>query len=332
MTALQQPPAGKEGLSPPVSVAHVSSAVRCYPGDELTLHTRVRIGRGLSSFVLTLSLPDGLIPGATRAPDDALPQLALGEGVRHLVWRVDGLPGEDSYEYEVDVRVAAARQDLALTTRAVVTAADPDGVRREAREAATIAVSAKGSYVRHLPALYQRDELMGRFLMLFESFWRPIEQRIAHMHLYFDPLVAPSELLSWLASWLGIVFDAQLTDAQRRELIRSAASLYRRRGTRQGLIDYLAIVGEHVRVIEHCAHNLVLGQAGLLGPGNALGTQNVPHTFTVVLDSAPSPSMDAARAEQRLRRIRAAIEAEKPAHTGYFLRHQAQARTPHMEG
>ena len=64
-----------------------------------------------------------------------------------------------------------------------------------------------------------------------------------------------------------------------------------------------------------------------MGYGVALGKGNVPYTFTVVLhlppvDSTGSLSKDeAARREaERLRIIRALIDAEKPAHTAYDLR------------
>jgi phage tail-like protein len=283
-------------------------------------------------LALTVSVPDGLVVESTDAPERMLPRRAEGDGRRYLVWHLDNLALGISYEYEVKARVAPASSDLAVETRATVAAKLPDGSQIKTSESATIAVSAKGSYLKWLPALYQRDELMGRFLMLFESFWRPIEQRIAHIDLYLDPRTAPKEFLPWLASWLGLVLDDQLDEAQRRTLIRAAASLYRQRGTRQGLIDYLQVLGESVRIIEHSADNMVLGPAGRLGPSVALGTENVPHTFTVIVQGgAPAPA-DGPAADERLRRIRMVIEAEKPAHTGYLLRYESQTRAIQMEG
>ena len=235
---------------------------------------------------------------------------------------------------EIVARVEPTAKDCILQTRAIVETGGREGA--STGETAAVAVAAKGSYLRYLPALYERDELMARFLMLFESFWGPIEQRVEHMHLYFDPRMAPAEVLPWLASWLGLVLDEHWSEAQRRQLIASAASLYRKRGTPQGLIEYLSILGEEARIVEHRANNLVLGTEVKLGQSIALGTENVPHTFTVILRGSASSAADDAQIDlefdARMRRIKAVIEAEKPAHTGYTVRFEADPDARHMEG
>jgi phage tail-like protein len=192
-------------------------------------------------------------------------------------------------------------------------------------------VWAKGRYLRYLPELYAQDELMGRFLMLFESFWAPIETQTDNVRCYLDPGMTPTRFLPWLASWLGLELDGRLPEERRRQLIQSAISLHRRRGTKQALQEYLEIYTEgEAQIIEHRAKNLRLGPGARLGPGVALGLNNRPHTFTVVLHVPPvSSSVDEAggfpneraRLEaERRRTIEAIIEAEKPAHTGYTLR------------
>jgi len=67
-----------------------------------------------------------------------------------------------------------------------------------------------------------------------------------------------------------------------------------------------------------------LNSGAKLGSGIALGTNNVPHSFTVILRLPPISSSggkrERARQElERRRRIEAIIEAEKPAHTSYNL-------------
>ncbi|PJF45913.1 MAG: hypothetical protein CUN48_16470, partial [Candidatus Thermofonsia Clade 3 bacterium] len=59
----------------------------------------------------------------------------------------------------------------------------------------TVDVPLKARYLKHLPGIYESDELMSRLLMLFESFWAPIEQQITHLHYYFDPRMTPARLL-----------------------------------------------------------------------------------------------------------------------------------------
>jgi len=333
VTDALQPPRDIRVAHEPCSISHVAGAGRCYPGEEVTLYTRLQLHVSAPGFRLRLWIPDGLLPVRFDAPDRTLPSVAPSPGGRHIFWDVATELGQPAYKFGVVVRVEPTAVDRVLQTRATVEIESGDGERAAVSETAGVSVAAKGRYLRYLPALYERDDLMARFLMLFESFWGPIEQRVEHMHLYFDPQMAPGELLPWLASWLGLVLDEHWSEAQRRRLIASAASLYRMRGTPQGLLEYLSILGEKARIIEHRANNLVLAADSKLGQSVALGIENVPHTFTVVLNG-PSPSAAASEPQvgERLRRVVAVIEAQKPAHTGYTVRFEAGPEMRQMEG
>jgi phage tail-like protein len=228
--------------------------------------------------------------------------------------------------------VLPTQSDLSLESQAIVTPAGPGA--SAVVESVTIAVAAQGRYLSHLPRVYQeQDELMGRFVMLFESFWAPIENQIDNIHYYLDPQIMPAELLPWLATWVDLALDDRWPEAKRRRLLQAAVSLYRKRGTRQGLQEYLEIyTGARVQISEHGANNFRLGPAARLGPGIALGTLNMPHTFTVTLflpaaevaatpaESGSSPAAHARLEADRRRAIEAIIESEKPAHTSYNLR------------
>jgi phage tail-like protein len=193
-------------------------------------------------------------------------------------------------------------------------------------QALSIAVSLKARYLKHLPGIYESDELVSRLLMLCESFWEPIEQQITQIHYYLDARMTPAALLPWLASWADWVMDERWPEAQQRQLVQALVSLYRRRGTPRGLREMLALytgldpASDAIQILEHRASNLVLGPAACLGPGVALGTRNVPHTFSVRLRlprlrPGKSPA-EAEREEARRRRIiEDIIEMEKPAHT-----------------
>jgi phage tail-like protein len=330
--ALQTTPA-----RPParLAVAHVADHYRRYPGESVTLHSRVEVLAPVRGFRLTIGLPEGLTPGEYRASPshgERLPELVTVGEARFLVWTLERVlqPGE-RFEYELEATVTPTGHDLRLESRAVVTArpADPRGA--EAAESVEIAVLAKGRYLRYLPALYQEDELMGRFLMLFESFWGPIERQIESLPSYFDPRLTPASLLPWLASWLDLTLDDRWPEERRRRLLSAAGALYRKRGTRQGLQEYLEIyTGEKAHIVEHSAHNMRLGLDARLGLGLALGRLNMPFTFTVVLRLPPaSTAADEAernrREQERRRAIESIIEAEKPAHTAYNLHIEAVA-------
>jgi len=188
-------------------------------------------------------------------------------------------------------------------------------------ESVSLALWAKGRYLRFLPELYEKDEFMGRFLMLFESFWAPIENQADTVPYYLEPRMTPAPFLAWLAGWLGLQLDERLPEDRQRELIRAAIWLYRRRGTKRALTEFLEIyTGGKAHIVEHRATDFRLGAEGRLGHGIAFGQGNRPYTFSVNLQLPPGEPADDPVHEARYRRvIHDIINAEKPAHTSYTL-------------
>jgi phage tail-like protein len=93
----------------------------------------------------------------------------------------------------------------------------------------------QSSYLQHLPGIYLKNEFLGRFLLIFESILDPIDRQVGQLHAYFDPDTSPREMLAWIASWFGLVFDERLPDDRRRALVDHAAEIFAWRGTRRGL-------------------------------------------------------------------------------------------------
>jgi phage tail-like protein len=321
-----QPPTG----GAPAAVSHVADRYRCYPGEALTLFTRVDILQAVVGLTIQISLPSELTIGdyqATANHGGGLPELVVTGDGRYLVWRLsrEATPGE-RFEYQMETVAPHTPEDLQLESTALVLAeADPG--REAATETVEIKVAAKSSYLMYLPALYYDDELMGRFLMLFESFWSPIDKQIDALWYYFNPRMTPSEFLPWLATWGDLALDERWTEGQQRKLLESAVRLYRIRGTKQGLVDFLEIYsGRKAIITEHRANNLRLGKDSRFGPSVAVGRSNRPHSFSVYLRLPPVPARDGEepafrtrREQDRRRMIQSIIEAEKPAHTTYSL-------------
>jgi len=311
---------------PALVASHVADFSNRYPGETVTLYTRVDVLASVPGFSLRIGLPEGLEVNGHQASSNhgnGLPDLVFLDGKRYLIWKLEKeLRAGERYEYRLEATIAPTDQDVTWESRAVVMPlGQPGSSEKPAFHAETlaIAVSAKGRYLKYLPALYtEQDELMGRFVILFESFWQPIEQQIDSIYYYFDPKLAPLDFLPWLATWVDLVLDEQWPEEKRRLLLSAMVQLYRRRGTRRGLQDYLEIyTGRKAQITEHGAHNFQLGKANRLGPSVALGKKNMPHTFSVALRLASAENE--AQARERRRKIEAIIESEKPAHTSYTL-------------
>lgn len=308
-------------------VSYVADHIRRYPGEEAHLYCRVQVREPLEAISLEVAIPAGVefrTVNCLRGINEGDVNLRRVADHAYLVWTLQEAIGADrTFEWEIVTKIKPTNQDRTLESRAVCTARSADqGDIITDEESLAIAVAARGSYTRYLPAIYLRDHFMGRLLMLFESFWAPIDNQISHIDSYFDPSVAPPDFLTWLASWLDLTLDEGWPEARRRDLLKSARRLYAKRGTRVGLQEYLEIyTGGEVQIVEHKAQNAHIGRQFVLGTGNALGRDNYPHTFTVNLRlPADADSPEAIRDEAYWQRVvRKIIEHEKPAHTSYTL-------------
>lgn len=315
----------EQSQGPPLS--HVPDFYNRYPGEEVCFYTCVVLEKNLPGAVLSVALPPGLqliehaVPGSEAAPATFVRDLTAGQVVD---WHLDAAsaPGK-RLEIVTRTRVLNPGREVYLLSVAELRDAQGELV---CSESARVAVRPVGSYIDYLPEIYHGSDFVGRFMMLFESFWKPIRQQIDQVHHYFDPDLTPSGFLPWLASWLGVTWDENLTEERKRELLRAAISLYQRCGTRGALEDYLRIytAGE-VEIVEHRAQNFSLGPETRLGAAAALGRQNLPHTFSVNLqvdeqEIARMDTRDPARNESAYRqKLEAVIEARKPAHTAFRL-------------
>ncbi|GAC1301226.1 MAG: hypothetical protein NVSMB27_41550 [Ktedonobacteraceae bacterium] len=149
-----------------------------------------------------------------------------------------------------------------------------------------------GIYRRDLPDIFQENDFLRRFLLIFEDIWEPLEQRQDHIAMYFDPRTCPVSFLPWLASWLDLPFNAHWPEVRRRRLLAQAMELYSWRGTRYGL----------VRMIEVCTG---------LTPVITESTSQ-PFVFQIRLSLPAGSSIDKDLIEDL-------IHLHKPAHAGYIL-------------
>lgn len=108
----------------------------------------------------------------------------------------------------------------------------------------------KRSYLRYLPEQFQttstKSQFLERYLSIFESEFVDIEEKIERLTQQFDPEGVPNEFLSWLSSWLAIEYSDEWPAGAKREFLVNAPTLFKMRGTKEGMERTLRLYLRHV--------------------------------------------------------------------------------------
>jgi phage tail-like protein len=100
--------------------------------------------------------------------------------------------------------------------------------------------------LQQLPAVYREspeaEDFTERFLSLFDAATEDLDRAIERFPALLDPEGVPEEVLPWLGTFLGIVFDARWDADRRRKLLQAAPDLFRRRGTVAGLAKAIELI------------------------------------------------------------------------------------------
>ncbi len=191
-----------------------------------------------------------------------------------------------------------------------------------------VAVS-RDSYVRWLPAIYQRSDISGRnvvkeLLWVTQHLFGSIEEQLNVGFTFYDPYETPEHFLPWLASWTAMVLEEDWPIAKKRRLIKRAVELYRIRGTLRGLKLFISLFTGHepdVRENEWPFRGWRIGVSSAVGVDTiVLPPLNLAHTFIVEM---PTAYRDLS--PESVIRIHEIVRMEKPAHTQYWLRFAAES-------
>ncbi len=169
-------------------------------------------------------------------------------------------------------------------------------------------------YLRdNLPGIYSEGDFGMRFVGALELLLDPLVAALDNLPEHFDPVYAPRDVLDLLTGWLGLEHDEARSGEERRQIVRRAPELMRRRGTREGLELALALAfpGVPLRVEDQGEVTWSLDRED---PGEA-GAESGATTFVVYCDT-PLP-------ERRLAAVARLIDQAKPAHVSYRLRVKA---------
>jgi phage tail-like protein len=192
-------------------------------------------------------------------------------------------------------------------------------------------------YLRRLPQTFSRDSdvaaFLRRYLAMFDGTLGDLEGRSEHRDALLEPRGTPSELLPWLASFLGLTLDERWPLAKRRALIAACTDLFRKRGTVAGLRRFLRLYLD--------VDPILIEQYRLRGRGSALvggaaseGGTVVGASFRVggevaVADDSADTTADAFEThahrftvvitatldERQLDVVRYILDVHRPAHT-----------------
>jgi phage tail-like protein len=200
------------------------------------------------------------------------------------------------------------------------------------------------SLFNYLPAIFQDDRkdgqpnFLGRFLLAFEDILlglgetppletedpkQPgIEEILASVEQYFEPGATledhkrtPKDFLPWLARWVAVTLRDDLDDKRKRELISKAAQLYRLRGTKRGVEEFLNFHTQEAALVDELNTPFQLGAHSRVGKDTILDG-GAPFFFIVTI---PLPAPDTKKILEQREIATAIVDLQKPAHCHYRL-------------
>jgi phage tail-like protein len=125
---------------------------------------------------------------------------------------------------------------------------------------------------------------------------------------------APTEFLDWLAGWVALSLRDDWTDEHKRKFIANAIRLYKLRGTKKGVMEFIQnYTGDlPVEITETVMAEFQLGVHSRIGEDTILDGGS-PFFFKVTLTTSRQ------QLQKEKKMVEALIEMQKPAHTYFSL-------------
>lgn len=126
------------------------------------------------------------------------------------------------------------------------------------------------------------------------------------------------DFLTWLASWMDLVLREDWDLQKKREVIARIIPIYRMRGTKKGLEEFLRIyVGGNIEIYETSTFRVGCSQVEV---NSLIGEGIKPYFFTVIATLPKTHQEVENKNSGIIANIEEIINLEKPAHTIYTLR------------
>jgi hypothetical protein len=196
------------------------------------------------------------------------------------------------------------------------------------------------------------DYFLGRFLKAFEAMlsgktgaateeFEGLEALLDGFHGYLDPDYTSAQLLTWLAGWVGLELEEGVEyegeqDKQEktlnplqllplksarssvnRSLIGTAVQLYKKRGTLEGLKEYLQVYAGQEAEIDICSYEepVRCGMNRRAGINTMVGAADSNYFSVHVLLPSPTRTM----LDRKVQIMREVIRKERPFYTNFSL-------------
>jgi phage tail-like protein len=188
--------------------------------------------------------------------------------------------------------------------------------------------------IAFLPSIYQEEaekrfSPLWAFLLLMEHYFFQFRDQIERIDTYFDvdraetttdPKEVSTDFLGWLGTWVAFELEQSWTEERKRYAVGNASQIYKTRGTVTGLRYMLALVfGIDVEIREWTwPHAMQVGVRNAIGVDSQLNERpNLDHCFVIIWK--PDLSEAGPEIKSKIKKIRALIDREKPAHTRCYF-------------
>ncbi len=111
------------------------------------------------------------------------------------------------------------------------------------------------NWLQYLPSVYEKNRdsaaFLDQYLSIFQSVYDDFNQKFENSTALLEPAVTEMDFLQFMAGWLDIVNTNIWSEDKLRRLVKMAPSLFRKRGTRQGLMEVIELfTGEPPLIVE----------------------------------------------------------------------------------
>ncbi len=175
----------------------------------------------------------------------------------------------------------------------------------------------KETWTRYLPEIYSegigKNAFLERYLSIFQSLYEDLNEKIKDSVSKLDPSSTSAEYLRALAEWFAIDNIQIWDDEQLRYIIKNMSSLYGKRGTKEGISNFVKVyTGESPIIVEYQDFNCLRENIYKYDLACKL-YKNDPYVFTVLVKEEHVPS------NKEYKTLVKIIENVKPAYMEFDL-------------